>query len=118
MTMDKGLEFFDAWAKTQKEFFETSLKTQEVFRAHWLDSIKKSQESFFNTASSVDSPHAKEIVKLFNAWIGTMINTSELFNDEVVRLQQSWGKTLDNQIDQSKELAKVFSEYLEKAGTK
>jgi len=116
--MDKGLEFFDAWAKTQKDFLETSLKTQEVFRAHWLDSMKKSQESFYSTAGSLDNPHAKEMLKLFNAWIGTMINTSELINDEVVKLQQSWGKTLDNQIEQSKEMVKVFSEYLEKAGTK
>jgi hypothetical protein len=115
--MDKGLEFFDAWAKTQKEFLETSLKTQEAFRAHWLESLKKSQESFFSTASSVNNPHAQEILKLFNVWIGTMINTSELFNSEVVNLQQSWGKTLENQIEQSKELAKVFSEYLQKAGT-
>ncbi len=116
--MDKGLEFFDAWAKTQKEFLETSLKTQESFRTHWLDSIKKSQESFFSTASTVDNPHAQEILKLFNAWIGTMISTSELFNEEVVKMQQSWGKTLENQIEQSKELTKVFSAYLQKAGTK
>lgn len=116
--MDKGLEFFDAWAKTQKEFLETSLKTQEAFRAHWLESMKKSQESFFSTAGTLDNPHAKEMLKLFNAWIGTMINTSELFNEEVVKLQQSWGKTLENQIEQSKELVKVFSEYLQNAGTK
>jgi len=116
--MDKGIEFFDAWAKTQKEFLDTSLKTQEVFRAHWLDSLKKSQESFFSTANSANNPHAQDILKLFNAWIGTMISTSELFNDEVVKLQQSWGKTLDNQIEQSKELTKVFTEYLQKAGPK
>ena len=116
--MDKGLEFFDAWAKTQKEFLETSLKTQEVFRAHWLDSMKKSQESFFSTAGSVDNPHALEMLKLFNTWIGTMINTSEIFNDEVVKLQQSWGKTLENQIEQSKELVRVFTEYLQKASNK
>lgn len=115
--MDKGLEFFDAWAKTQKEFLETSLKTQEAFRNHWLDSMKKSQESFFNVAGTTENPHAKEMLKLFNAWMGTMINTSELFNGEVVKLQQSWGKTLENQIEQSKELVKVFSEYLQKAGT-
>jgi hypothetical protein len=116
--MDKGVEFFDSWAKTQKEFLETSLKTQETFRAHWLDSMKKSQEIFINTAGTVENPQAAEILKLFNAWIGTMINTSELFNAEVVKLQQSWSKTLENQIDQSKELVKVFSEYLQKAGSK
>ena len=116
--MDKGIEFFDAWAKTQKEFLDTSLKTQEVFRANWLDSLKKSQESFFSTANSANNPHAQDILKLFNAWIGTMISTSELFNDEVVKLQQSWGKTLDNQIEQSKESTKVFTEYLQKAEPK
>jgi len=58
------------------------------------------------------------MLKLFNSWIDSMINTSELFNGEVVKLQQSWGKTLENQIEQSKELVKVFSEYLQKVGTK
>jgi hypothetical protein len=116
--MDKGLEFFDTWAKTQKEFLETSLKTQEDFRAHWLDAMKKSQETFINTAGTDENPQAAEMLKLFNAWISTMINTSELFNAEVIKLQQSWSKNLDNQIGQSKELVKVFSEYLQKTGSK
>jgi len=116
--MDKGLEFFDAWAKTQKEFLETSLKTQEAFRTNWLESMKKSQESFFSIAGSFDNPHAKEMLKLYNTWIGTMINNSELFNNEVVKLQQSWGNALENQIEQSKELARVFTEYLKKTEAK
>ena len=116
--MDKGLEIFDTWAKTQKEFLETSLKTQENFRAHWLDTLKKSQETFANTAGATDNPQANEILKLFNAWVGTVINTSELISAEAAKLQQSWSKTLDNQIDQTKELVKVFSEYLQKSSNK
>lgn len=110
--MDIGLDFFNAWAKTQKEFLETSLKSQEVFRSHWLDSMKKTQDSFMNMANAYDTPQSKELAKLFNTWFNTVISSSELFNDQALKMQQSWQKTLEVQMDQSKELVKGFSEYL------
>jgi hypothetical protein len=116
--MDKVLEFFDTWAKTQKEFLETSLKSQEVFRSNWLDSMKKTQESFLTTSSSYDNPQAKEMLNLFNNWFTTMINSSQLFNDEIVKIQKSWEKTLETQIDQSKELVKGFTVFLKQPESK
>jgi hypothetical protein len=110
--MDKVLEFFDVWAKSQKEFLETSLKSQEVLRTNWLEAMRKTQEFFLNTAGSIDNPQQKEVLKLFNAWYDSTINSSQLFNDEVVKIQQSWQKTLETQIEQSKALVKGFSEYL------
>jgi len=113
--MDTGLDFFNAWAKTQQEFLETSLKSQEAFRSQWLESMKKSQETFTHMANTYDNPQSKEAVKLFNAWFGGVVSSSELFNDQVVKLQQSWQKTLEIQMEQSKELVKGFSEYLKQA---
>jgi hypothetical protein len=116
--MDKALEFFDAWAKAQKEFVETSLKSQEVFRLNWLDSMKKTQEFFLTSSGSFENPQAKEMVKLFNNWFSTIITSSQLFNDEIVKMQKSWEKTLETQIEQSKELVKGFSDFLKQTETK
>ena len=112
--MEKGLEFFDAWAKTQKDFLESSLKSQEVFRSHWLDSMKKSQETFLDSAGSFDNPQSKEALKLFNTWFNSVISSSELFNEEVLKVQKTWEKTLETQLEQSKELVKGFTDFLNK----
>jgi hypothetical protein len=113
--MDNGLDFFNNWAKTQKEFLDTSLKSQEVFRLNWLESIKKTQDSFLSIANGYDNPQGKELAKLFNTWFNTVISSSEAFNDQALKSQQSWQKALETQIEQSQELVKTFSEYLKQA---
>ncbi len=114
--MEKGLEFFDAWAKTQKGFLESSLRSQEILRSQWLDSMKKTQEAFLNSASSFDNPLAKETLKLYNIWFNGVIGSSELFNEELLRLQKSWEKMLENQLEQNRQLAKSFEDFLKKTG--
>jgi len=116
--MATGIDFFDAWAKTQKEFLETSQKSQEAFRSQWLESIKKTQESFLSTANAYDNPQSKEAAKFFNTWFTGVINSSELFNQQVLQIQQAWEKALEIQIEQSKELAKGFAEFVKQAEVK
>lgn len=116
--MEKGLEFFDAWAKTQKDLIESSLKSQEIFRSQWLDSMKKTQEAFLSSAGSFDNPQSKEALKLFNTWFNSVISSSELFNQEVQKIQQTWEKLLENQLEQSKEIAKGFTDFLSKQAEK
>lgn len=112
--MEIGLEFFDAWAKAQKNFLESSIKSQEIFRSNWLESMKKTQEAFLNSASSFDNPQSKEAMKLFNTWFSNVISSSELLNEEVLKIQKTWEKTLETQLEQSKELVKGFTEFLNK----
>lgn len=110
--MDKGIEFFEAWTKTQKDILDNTFKTQEIFRNHWLESMKKTQEAFQTAASSFDNPQSKEALKLFNTWFEGVISTTSLYNEEVVKLQQTWEKTLDVQLTQSKDLVKAFTDFL------
>lgn len=116
--MEKGLEFFDAWAKTQKELIESSLKSQEIFRSHWLASMRKTQEAFLASVSTFDNPQSKEALKLFNTWFNSVISSTELFNEEAQRIQKTWEKLLDNQLEQSKEIAKGFTDFLSKQATR
>jgi hypothetical protein len=116
--MEKGLEFFEAWSKAQKDFLDSSLKSQEIFRAQWLDSMKKTQETFLNSAGAFDNPQSKEALKLFNTWFNSVISSSELFNEEVLKVQKTWEKTLETQLEQSKELVKGFTDFLSKQAEK
>jgi hypothetical protein len=113
--MDSGFEFFDTWVKTQKGFLETSLKTQESLRDQWLETLRKSQASFLNASGEVENPQAAELLKLVNTWIGAVIHSSEQLNAEVLRLQKTWGTSIETQIEQSKDLVKALSEYLKKS---
>lgn len=116
--MEKGLEFFDAWAKSQKDFLDASLKSQEEFRSHWLDSMRKMQQSFLASAGSTDNPQNKEMLNFFNTWFGTMMNSTEVFSDEVVKIQKTWKSTLEKQMEVSRQLVKNFSDYFKQAETK
>ena len=58
------------------------------------------------------------MAKLFNTWFTSVVNSSELFNDQVLKMQQAWEKALEIQLEQSKELVKGFSEFIKQAETK
>ena len=112
--MEQGLEFFDAWAKAQKDFLENSRKSQEMFRSQWLESMKKTQEAFVNSVSSIDNPQIKEVLKLYNTWFNVVIFSSQLLNDEAMRMQKSLEKMLENQLEKNRELVKAFSDFVKK----
>lgn len=115
--MEKGLEFFDAWVKSQKEFLETWLQSQKEFLANWSESIKKLQESFVNMGSSQEGP-GKEMADLFNSWFTTMVNSSKVFSDEAVKIQETWKNTFEKQMEMSREMVKNLSRLCEQAGAK
>jgi hypothetical protein len=116
--MDKGIEFFDAWAKSQKEFLEASLKSQEEFRAHWLESMKGMQEFFLKTAGPSETPQSKEMLNFFNSWFSTMLKSSEIFSDEAVKIQKTWKTALEHQMEMSRELVKNFSNFFQQPENK
>lgn len=116
--MDTGLNFFSNWAKNQGEILETTLKSQEVFRSHWLESMKKTQESFLATVSSYDNPQSKEAANLFSKWFDYVIGSTEVFNDQVTKLQHIWQNTLRTQLEQSQALTNDFVDYLKKSQSK
>jgi hypothetical protein len=80
--------------------------------------LKKTQEAFLTTAGHYDNPQSKEVIKLFNTWFDSVFNSSELFNDQVLKVQETWKQTLEAQIEQSQALAKGFADYLKQTEKK
>jgi hypothetical protein len=115
--MEKGLEFFDSWVKSQKEFLETWLKSQKDFLTNWTESMKKLQESFTNLGVSQEGP-GKEMVSLFNALFNNMANSAKVFSDEAMKMQETWKITVEKQMEMSREMVKNFSQVFEQQGEK
>ena len=115
--MEKGLEFFDAWVKSQKEFLDTWLKSQKEFQTNWAESMKKLQESFATLGASQDGP-GKEMTNLFNSLFNNMTTSAKVFSDEALKMQETWKITIEKQMEMSKEMVKNFSQFFEQAGGK
>lgn len=111
--MEKGTEFFDAWIKSQKEFMDNWLKAQKEFMENWTDATKKLQESFMNLGGPQEGP-AKEMFNLYNSWVTTMTNSSKVFSDEALKMQDAWKSSVEKQM----EMLKGFSELFKQPGTK
>ncbi len=115
--MEKGLEFFDAWVKSQKEFLETWLKSQKEFTTNWTESIQKLQASFLNFEGFKEGP-GNEMLNLFNSWFKTMANSAKVLSDEVVKIQEASKSTFEKQMEKSREMVKNSFELFKQAGTK
>jgi hypothetical protein len=115
--MEKVMEFFDAWMKSQKEFMENWVKSQKEFMENWTEGTKKLQESFVNMGGSQEGP-AKEMLNLYNSLLTTMGNSSKVFADEAVKIQETWKNTAEKQMEMSREIVSNFSELFKKAGEK
>jgi hypothetical protein len=115
--MEKGLEFIDAWVKSQKEFMENWVKSQKEFMENWTEATKKLQESFMNMGDSQGGP-TKEMLNLYNSWLTTMVNSSKVFADEAGKIQETWKNAVENQMEMSSEMVKNFSELFEQAEAK
>jgi hypothetical protein len=115
--MEKAVEFFDGWLKSQRDFLENWVKTQKEFMENWTEATKKLQEAFFTQIGSHDGPTGKEMVELYNTWINTMVNSSKVFTDEAIKIQETWKNTVEKQMEMSKEMVKNFSGLFMQGGT-
>lgn len=115
--MEKALEFFDAWAKNQKDFMENWTKSQKAFLENWAEATKKLQESFLNLGGPQEGP-MKEMSNYFNSWVNTMVSSSKTFTDQAMNMQEAWKGTVEKQMEMSREMAKKFLELFKQAGEK
>ena len=115
--MEKGFEFFDAWIKSQQEFLETWSKSQKDFLKNWNESTKKLQESFVKLGTSQDG-RGKEMTDLFASLFNNVANSTKVFSDEAVKIQETWKDTVEKQVEMNREMVKNFSQLLKPVGAK
>jgi len=104
----KNGEFFETWMKSQREFIENWTKNQKEFMDGWLEAAKKMQESFSFDGGKAGTSE-KEILNMYNTWLNTMVNSSKLFTDQAMKMQESWKTTVEKQMSMNKELFKNFN---------
>lgn len=115
--MEKAMEFFDAWIKSQKEFLDNWVKSQRDFMNNWTESTKKLQESFMSLGWTQQGP-GKEMLSVYTSWVNTMVNSSKVFTDEAVKIQENWRTTMERQMEMSREMTKNFLDLLKAGGKK
>ncbi len=106
----KTLDFFETWARMQREFMENWVKSQKEFMENWLQAARKLQESFLSETKQTDTP-GKEVLNMYNSWFNTMVNSSKVFTEEALKIQESWKTTVEKQMLMGRDIFKSFSEY-------
>ncbi len=109
--MYEGAEIFESWFKLQKEFMENWMKSQKEFMENWTEASKKLQESFLNLGGAKEGLPGHEMLGAYNTWLNTMMDSSKIFTDEAIKIQETWKTSVEKQMEMSKEMFKNFSEF-------
>ncbi len=108
-TDKKNVEFFETWFKLQKEFLENWTKSQKEFMETWLEASKKMQESFMNLDGGKTGVPGKEMLTMYNTWYNTMADSSKIFTEEALKMQEAWKTSVEKQMVMGREMFKNFS---------
>jgi hypothetical protein len=113
-TMDKMIEFVDTMMKSQKEFMENWVNSQKQFMESWTDAAKIMQGSLLNMGEPQEGT-SKEMINLYRSAITTMMDSSKVLTDEAGKMQETWKKSVEKQLDMSRDMVKNFSQFFQKA---
>jgi len=116
--MEKAAEILETWFKSQREFMENWTKSQKEFMENWTESSKKLQESFLNLDALKEGMPGKEMFTMYNSWFNTMVNSSKIFTDEAIKIQDTWKTSVEKQMEMSQEMFKKFPEFFKKEAVK
>jgi hypothetical protein len=104
--MAKEFEILDSLIQSQKEFMETWMTTQKELWERMAESTRKMQEAMLSPLCSTPSGNAgdmegaqKEAFNVYNTMVETMVNTSKVYTDEAIRMQEAWRHTIDKQME-------------------
>jgi hypothetical protein len=104
--MAKEFEILDSLVQSQKEFMETWMTTQKELWERMSESSRKMQEAMLSPLCSPQSGNSgdmegaqKEAFNVYNTMVETMVNTSKVYTDEVIRMQEAWRHTIDKQME-------------------
>jgi hypothetical protein len=108
--MAKEFEILDSLVQSQKEFMETWMNTQKELWERMAESTRKMQDAmlgplcstpFQGRTGEMGDPQAtqKEAFNIYNTMVDTMVNTSKVYTDQVIKMQEAWRHTIDKQME-------------------
>jgi hypothetical protein len=110
--MEQLLEYVDGWMKSQKDFMESWVKSQKEFTANWMVATRIIQGSLVSMAKPPDG--SKDILDFYKSALIAMVESTNSLTDEVEKIQETWKRTAERQMDLSREIAKNYSELFSK----
>jgi len=96
-TKRSASEFFESFLGSQREFLEGWMKTQKDVLDNWLEATRKFQEAFINLGGTQEGTPGRDFLKMYNAWLSTMVNSSKIFTDEISKMQEKWKTTVERE---------------------
>jgi hypothetical protein len=112
--MERIIEYVDAWMKSQKEFMESWVNSQKEFTENWTVATKIIQDSLLNMARPPESA-TKEILDLYQSALMAMVDSSKVLTDKAGKIQDTWKRNVERQMDISRDLVKNYTEFFNKA---
>jgi predicted metal-binding protein len=112
--MEQILEFVDAWMKFQKEFMQSWVKSQKEFTDNWTVATRIIQGSLISMAKPPEGS-TKEILDFYQSALMAMVDSSKILADEAGKVQETWKKNVERQMDISSELVKNYMKLFSRA---
>ena len=114
--MEKEQGTFDVWMQSQKEFMDTWMRTQKQFWENVTESTRKLQEGFVRTACSQaqggpETFPPKEAMAVYNTMVETMLNSTRVYADEFIKMQEAWNHTVAQQMEMCRRMASNVFEF-------
>jgi hypothetical protein len=113
-TMEQIVQFVDTLMKSQKEFMENWVNSQRQFMESWTGAAKIMQGSLL-TLGEPQEGTSKEMLNLYRSALTAMMDSSKVLTDEAAKIQETWKKSVEKQMDMSRDMVKNFSEVFKKA---
>lgn len=100
---ESASKFFEAFLNSQREFLQGWMNTQKTMLDNWLQATRKFQEAFADLGSPQEgTTPGKEYLKMYNAWLSTVVNSSKIYTDEISKMQEKWKETLQKEKEEAK----------------
>jgi hypothetical protein len=109
-TEEREKQAFDVWMQSQKEFMDTWMKAQKEFWENLTESARKLQEGFAHSACGQAQAGAgnfpsKEAMGMYNSMVETMFNSTKVYADEYIKMQEAWNQTISKQMEMWQRMA-------------
>ena len=93
----------ESWVNSQKEFTE-----------NWTVATKIIQGSLLNMARPPEGA-TREILDVYQSALMAMVDSSKVLTDKAEKIQDTWKKNVERQMEISRELMKNYTDIFSKA---
>ncbi len=115
--MAKEMEIFDSWVQSQKEMMDTWMRMQKDFFGMMADSARKMQEAMLCQFGVPEAEGAqKETLSRYNQMVDTMMNSTRMFTDQAMKVQDAWMEAFRRQVEVAAGVGRTFMERGWQAG--